>query len=629
MRSLSIGARLVAVLLGFWLMALGIEAASFARSSADLSALQARSSALLEAEDLARGLSQSIADQHNGVSDYALTGNIKFLQAYQVGRADEAELFGAATAVSAGFPELAGPIRAIRDAADGWRQTYVDPTVAWVQAGRMDEARSPGRLAVGSDLFHGVTVAGAALHDRVGRVGRANRDAIGRIQGDRAAMFVIGVAVVLVGALAAAWLQSYWVARPLARLLATARRVESGDDVPFPSESDDEIGRLGGALERMRVGLFSQATEANVVNRFTELTAFVEADGDVARATLDALAELVDPADGAIHISSRSDDRAVPEGSIGPIAPQIVPIDQLASCPGVRRSGLYVTGDLSDRLSVRCPVYPVAEGTLACIPLLALGEVVGAVHLHWVEPDSLPLDIRGAVARITEHASLSVANRRLLVALKGMASTDARTGLANSRSFDQVLQDALEARESSEPLSVLMLDLDHFKQFNDRYGHPAGDQVLRTFAGVLQATVRGDDLAARYGGEEFAVLLPGLDSAGAAMVAERIRARIEATIIELVPGHSDKITVSAGVATAPADGTERVELMKVADAALYQAKKAGRNRIVVAGQQFAIRHAAATAAEVEAEAEADKTHAGADAPAAAGDRPKLREADAA
>jgi len=317
----------------------------------------------------------------------------------------------------------------------------------------------------------------------------------------------------------------------------------------------------------------------------------------------------------------------------------MVPLGQLASCPGVRRSGLYVTGDLSDRLSVRCPVYPVAAGTLACIPLLALGEVVGAAHLHWAEPDALPLDVRGAVARITEHASLSVANRRLLVALKGMASTDARTGLPNSRSFDEALQDALAARQGSEPLSVLMLDIDHFKQFNDRHGHPAGDEALRTFASVLRSAVRGHDVAARYGGEEFAVMLPGLDSDGAAMVAERIRARIEATLIELSPGHSDKMTISIGVASAPTDGAERLELLKIADAALYQAKNAGRNRIVVAGRQFAIRHDAAAVAEaaaggaepIAAAAPADDQAraAEADVSAVAADRPKLREVGAA
>ena len=94
-------------------------------------------------------------------------------------------------------------------------------------------------------------------------------------------------------------------------------------------------------------------------------------------------------------------------------------------------------------------------------------------------------------------------------ALQGMASTDGRTGLANSRSFDEMLQDRLTTRDAGDELAVLMLDIDHFKDFNDRNGHPAGDEALRTFARVLQSAIRDGDVPARYGGEEFVVMLPG------------------------------------------------------------------------------------------------------------------------
>jgi len=306
MRSLSIGVRLVAVLLGFGLTASAIEGVSFARTSADLSALQARSSALLRLNDLTHRLAESIVDQHNGVRDYILTGSADALKGYQDGRTLEGETFGEMAAIADAFPAVAGEIEAVRVATYAWRLRYLDATVALVGAGQRDEARSSVRLAGGAARFHDVTVANDALEEHVARLSRSNLSDVDRIMRDRASMFVIGLVVALAGALTAVWLLSRWVVRPLARLLATARRVESGDDVPFPSDSDDEIGRLGGALERMREGLFSQATEASVVNRFTELTAFVEADGDVARATLDALEELVDPADGAIHISNRS-----------------------------------------------------------------------------------------------------------------------------------------------------------------------------------------------------------------------------------------------------------------------------------------------------------------------------------
>jgi diguanylate cyclase (GGDEF)-like protein len=166
-----------------------------------------------------------------------------------------------------------------------------------------------------------------------------------------------------------------------------------------------------------------------------------------------------------------------------------------------------------------------------------------------------------------------------MAALHGQANTDPRTGLANSRAFDLALEGALSTRATHETLSVLMIDVDHFKQFNDRHGHPAGDEALRAFGGVLRSCMRDGDVAARYGGEEFAVLLRGVDASVASVVAERIRARTESTIIALAPGMTDRITVSIGIANAPDQGLDRVTLLRVADEALYGAKAAGRNRV--------------------------------------------------
>lgn len=164
-----------------------------------------------------------------------------------------------------------------------------------------------------------------------------------------------------------------------------------------------------------------------------------------------------------------------------------------------------------------------------------------------------------------------------------MADTDARTGLANTRAFDQRLEDALNARGDDETVAVLMLDLDHFKDFNDRYGHPSGDEALRAFADVLRSCLREGDIAARYGGEEFAVAQPGVDESAALAVAERIRSRTESTLISLAPGITDRISVSIGIASAPHQAHDRLTLLRLADEALYKAKVAGRNRVVYAG----------------------------------------------
>ena len=334
------------------------------------------------------------------------------------------------------------------------------------------------------------------------------------------------------------------------------------------------------ALEETSRTSSELAHESAIVNQFTELTALTEDDFALSEATLATLDELVHPSDATLHVSNQSQDRAVPQATLGGREGAVLSLHELGRCPAVRRSSLYVTGDVASRLAYRCPVYPVESGTLACVPLVALGETVGAAHLHWARSRELSLTTRLAITRVGEHSALSIANRRLLLALRGQANTDARTGLTNSRAFDESVQRRLSARGMAEKAAILMLDLDHFKEFNDRFGHPAGDEALRVFAHLLASSIREPDLAARYGGEEFAVYLSGAGAAEAAEVAERIRERTETTIIPLAPGKTGRLTVSIGYAVAPDDGDERVLLLKAADDALYRAKLAGRNRVV-------------------------------------------------
>jgi diguanylate cyclase (GGDEF)-like protein len=160
-----------------------------------------------------------------------------------------------------------------------------------------------------------------------------------------------------------------------------------------------------------------------------------------------------------------------------------------------------------------------------------------------------------------------------------MASTDGLTGLNNHRTFQERLQQEIErARRFDTPLSLLMIDIDRFKKFNDTYGHTNGDEVLKIIARILKDNVRSIDFVARYGGEEFAVILPQVDLEGALVVAERIRRSAEN--YELVfNGHKERVTLSIGVATYPDDASNREQLIDHADKALYLAKRTGRNRL--------------------------------------------------
>jgi diguanylate cyclase (GGDEF)-like protein len=176
--------------------------------------------------------------------------------------------------------------------------------------------------------------------------------------------------------------------------------------------------------------------------------------------------------------------------------------------------------------------------------------------------------------------ALETANQRL----RRLVAVDALTGIANRRHFDRALERELRrTRREQQPLSLIFLDLDEFKRFNDTYGHARGDDVLRRVAQTLDETFRrGGDFVARYGGEEFAVVLPGVDGRRASLYAERLRRRIWRLSIPYGASQlTDRVTISGGVATIAANRSASADqVLLVADRALYRAKCLGKNRIV-------------------------------------------------
>jgi diguanylate cyclase (GGDEF)-like protein len=186
-------------------------------------------------------------------------------------------------------------------------------------------------------------------------------------------------------------------------------------------------------------------------------------------------------------------------------------------------------------------------------------------------------EARDELARTNE--GLKAANR----ALETLAITDGLTGLYNHRHFQDSLEKEIRRSErESRELSLLLLDLDHFKQYNDRFGHTEGDAALRRVSGLVMKTIRATDIAFRYGGEELAVLLPSCSKSQAAEVAEKIREAVSRSVYR--PGRfGGKLTISIGVATFPEDGRVARGLVDFADAALYAAKARGRDRVSLAG----------------------------------------------
>ncbi|MFP4164352.1 MAG: diguanylate cyclase [Chitinispirillaceae bacterium] len=187
---------------------------------------------------------------------------------------------------------------------------------------------------------------------------------------------------------------------------------------------------------------------------------------------------------------------------------------------------------------------------------------------------------------LIENASVALTRSSLYQKMERLATTDGLTELNNHRTFQEVMKRELErARRYTRPLSLLLMDIDHFKSFNDTYGHPVGDLVLREIACCIRSSIRCNDIPARYGGEEFAVVIPESGDQGAVAIAQRIRQCIEQHVVR--SGDNDlHVTVSIGCAVFPFHGKTQQEIIDAADKALYYAKEHGRNQVVLYRQEM-------------------------------------------
>jgi diguanylate cyclase (GGDEF)-like protein len=237
----------------------------------------------------------------------------------------------------------------------------------------------------------------------------------------------------------------------------------------------------------------------------------------------------------------------------------------------------------------------LGEGPSVCIPLIANGNTAGVLIIQNDDSPSPISDVdpdadsdsfarrRQLAATVAENIALAVANVNLRESLRLQAVRDPLTGLYNRRYMQEFLDRELHsARRKRRPLAVMMLDLDHFKRFNDTFGHDAGDKALARVGDTLLRCLRAEDVACRYGGEEFALILPECSLRQAAIRAEEIRRRLQENSANLEGHVTDPLTISIGVAAFD-ETTDRVDLLlKFADDALYQAKRAGGNHVVAA-----------------------------------------------
>jgi diguanylate cyclase (GGDEF)-like protein/PAS domain S-box-containing protein len=254
-------------------------------------------------------------------------------------------------------------------------------------------------------------------------------------------------------------------------------------------------------------------------------------------------------------------------------------------CWSVRRGRLHKVDNPREALLCR-HVSSSCGGGYLCVPLVAQGETLGVLHL---EPGPRQEGQSAGVAvpkeqlavTLAEDMALALANLRLRETLRRQAIRDPLTGLFNRRYMEETLDRELKrSTRTGSPVAVIMMDLDHFKDYNDTFGHNAGDELLSALGNLVRSEIRGEDIACRYGGEEFLLIIPGTSMEVAQERAELLRLAVKE--MHEHQGNLKPITLSLGVAVYPVHGATGLDLILAADAALYQAKRAGRDRVIAA-----------------------------------------------
>ncbi len=267
-------------------------------------------------------------------------------------------------------------------------------------------------------------------------------------------------------------------------------------------------------------------------------------------------------------------------GDVSGMAPVFGPAD----CWALRRGRLHPPPAYRAGLVCRHLGPPFPPDAL-CAPLLSHGEPLGVLTLRATDPDRPLTEAQTQLATtVAEHVALALANLRTREALRSQAIRDPLTGLFNRRYLEETLERELSrAARHGSALGIIMLDLDHFKQFNDTFGHVAGDALLRALGAFLAANLRREDIACRYGGEEFLLILPGSTLENARRRAEQLQELLKLLDIEHDGQPLGSVTCSLGVAAYPEHGATTQALVQAADTALYRAKAGGRDCVAVAG----------------------------------------------
>ncbi|HLZ14051.1 MAG TPA: diguanylate cyclase [Candidatus Acidoferrum sp.] len=379
--------------------------------------------------------------------------------------------------------------------------------------------------------------------------------------------------------------------RFMANVIITALRDESGRLCGFGKVTRDITDRLEAEAVRQEALALQQRT--NEITLLSQLGTLLHACLTVEEAfkvVTQFGTQLFPGESGALYILSPSRNVLESASTWGdfPAGEQVFPPDD---CWALRSGRMHYVEESAS--AVRCRHLRASPNVAhLCVPMAAQGDTLGILHVHGnpvsdsgsdeaIRP--LSLSKRQLSTAVAEQVGLALANLKLRETLRLLSVRDPLTGLFNRRFMQESLERELRrASRSAKPLAAILLDIDHFKQFNDSYGHEAGDIVLRELGALLQSQIRGEDIACRVGGEEFLLILPDTSLDTARQRAEKLREECKRISIQYGGRPLAAITLSLGISSFPEHGTASEAILRCADEALYQAKAEGRDCVVVA-----------------------------------------------
>lgn len=365
------------------------------------------------------------------------------------------------------------------------------------------------------------------------------------------------------------------------------------EDVTRRREAERSQGAADRRMEAALATAAARARELGILAELSNMLQAAETTEELFGVVGASMADLFGGRPGTLYMYSASRDELDPRAGWGPVAGRrdvdaILP----ASCWALRRGRPHmVTPSHQQPCCEHVTACPA--GGYICVPVLAHGEVLALLHVEDLVGDdgeeaarspAVAEEAQRLAVTAGEYLGLGIANLRLREELRWQSIRDPLTGWHNRRfMMESLRREISRARRQMTTVAVLMLDIDSFKAVNDEFGHDAGDRTLVAFTATIRRHLRDSDVACRFGGEEFVIVMPDMDPRCVARRAEEIRALAATVPVAAEEEVRRSITVSIGVALYPDAGDEVADLLRVADRALYAAKRAGKDRVVVAG----------------------------------------------